>query len=262
MPLPYATLKQNGWSCIKSNYWYVVLADFLIAIIVQAASGVVSGILSAIMTAVLQFTAFGAIAVSGGFDSNSETTAVIIAMITYFIFYGVILVLSLALSAFVTEPMNVGRSSYYLKNRTRTATFTDIFNGVTKNYKNVAKVCFFRVLYVFLWSMLFVVPGIIKSLEYSQVPFILAENPDIEYKTALSLSSRLVYGHKFDICLFYLSFIGWYLLGAFAMGIGQYFVNPYYNSSRTELYEFLKVDAVGSGRVAAEELTPYVTPVI
>lgn len=101
-------------------------------------------------------------------------------------------------------------------------------------------VMFMKSLFVFLWSLLFLIPGIIKSYEYRFVAYIVAENPGIDYKTALAVSRDMTYGHKGAMFVLDLSFIGWFLLGGLLCGIGVLFVYPYYDATYAQLYLRLK----------------------
>ena len=240
MYVSITTLKENGWKAIKDRYWEALLADFLNSTITSTVVGIISGIISTISVLVLNFAIFGSVI---AFDSDNTALGilgVIISVIVYLLFFVVIYATILLTIAFIQEPMNVGKYKYYLNNRTGSAQLNDIFFGVTSNYKNIAKVSFFKYLSVLLWSLLFMIPGIIKQYEYVMVPYILAENPDMDSKEAMALSSRLMDGHKFDFFIFTLSFIGWFLLASFTGGIGTLFLMPYFNASITEYYEYVK----------------------
>ncbi len=114
-------------------------------------------------------------------------------------------------------------------------------SGFSRSYKNIVKIMFFRNLFTFLWSMLFVIPGIIKAYEYRMIPFILAENPDIKMEDAFALSKRMMDNEKLNAFVLDLSFMGWMILGAFSCGIFHiFYVNPYYQLANAELYLVLK----------------------
>lgn len=95
---------------------------------------------------------------------------------------------------------------------------------------------FLRNLYTFLWALLFVIPGIIKSLSYAMTPFIMAENPAMTAKEAIDLSRERMEGHKWELFCLSLSFIGWNLLSALTLGIGSVFLNPYMNAAYAAFY--------------------------
>ena len=108
--------------------------------------------------------------------------------------------------------------------------------------------------FVALWSMLFIIPGIVKGLAWSQVPYLLAENPGMSGKRARELSDRMTYGHKWDIFVLHLSFLGWILLGCLACGVGTLFVAPYCEATYAELYATLRGNALANGWATPEEL--------
>ncbi|MCK5128612.1 MAG: DUF975 family protein [Clostridiales bacterium] len=108
------------------------------------------------------------------------------------------------------------------------------------NYFPIVKAMFLRGLYTFLWSLLLVIPGIIKAYSYRMVPYILTENPQMDANEAITLSRNMMSGQKWRAFVLDLSFIGWYLLGMLAFGIGVLFVNPYKYSTDAQLYLVLR----------------------
>ena len=88
-------------------------------------------------------------------------------------------------------------------------------------------------------------------------PFILAENPGIPANRAIQLSCDMTTGHKWEMFVLDLSFIGWYLLGALAFGIGIFFVNPYYHSTKAQLYLALRAIALDRQIITLQELEGY-----
>lgn len=103
-------------------------------------------------------------------------------------------------------------------------------------------------LFIFLWSLLLVVPGIIKSYQYRMVPYIMAENPQMNYRDALALSSRMTEGHKLELFILELSFVGWIILGSLLCGIGVIFVQPYINATFAEVYAEMRKASGAAGR--------------
>ena len=96
---------------------------------------------------------------------------------------------------------------------------------------------FMRNLYIFLWSLLLLVPGIIKSFEYYMVTYLMAEFPDMSREEAFRLSKKMMMGNKMDVFILELSFFGWYILTAFTCGIlGLFYVTPYVHATKAELY--------------------------
>ena len=97
-------------------------------------------------------------------------------------------------------------------------------------------------LYTILWTLLFIVPGIIKGLAYSLTPFIVKDNPQLSPNQAINLSMKMMKGHKFDLFYLYLSFIGWILLAMLTLGIGLLWVIPYMQTSMAAFYLDVKND--------------------
>lgn len=110
-------------------------------------------------------------------------------------------------------------------------------------------------LFILLWSMLLVIPGIVKSYAYFAAPYILAEFPAVRATDAIRISMRMTNGFKAEIFVLDLSFIGWHLLSALTFGLlGIFYVNPYYYTSRAGMYEELKQNAINTGTVNYWEL--------
>lgn len=91
-------------------------------------------------------------------------------------------------------------------------------------------------LYIFLWSLLFVIPGIIKGLAYSMTPFLMAENPELTAREAIKLSQQKMEGHKWELFCLMVSFIGWEILAILTAGIGYIFLYPYLNAAYAAFY--------------------------
>ena len=87
-------------------------------------------------------------------------------------------------------------------------------------------------LYIFLWSLLFIIPGIVKSYAYALAEFIAMENPEMSASDCLRLSQERMDGHKKELFLLDLSFIGWHILCMFTFGIGYLFLAPYMAQTR------------------------------
>ena len=99
-------------------------------------------------------------------------------------------------------------------------------------------------IFTFLWSLLFVVPGIIKAISYSQSYYILAEHPEMSGKEAMDASIEMMDGHKMDYFVLLLSFIPWMLLCGITCGIASLYVVPYMNATLVNFYEAIKSPVV------------------
>ncbi len=95
--------------------------------------------------------------------------------------------------------------------------------------------------FLILWSLLFIVPGIIKSYSYAMVPFLLAD-PDVQEEDVITRSRQMMDGHKWELFMLQLSFLGWILLGTFTLGIlNFFFVTPYFQLATAGFYQELKL---------------------
>ena len=143
-------------------------------------------------------------------------------------------------SIFIGNVISVGEQNYFIKNHYENPAINEIFQGFKGNYLNVVKIMFIMELKIMLWLLLLVVPGIIKAYEYSMIPYLLAENPNITMDEAFSLSKQMTTGQKMNLFVLDLSFLGWYFLGFLCFGIGALFVKPYDVAAFTEVYLILK----------------------
>ncbi|MCI6228901.1 MAG: DUF975 family protein [Firmicutes bacterium] len=130
--------------------------------------------------------------------------------------------------------------------------FSDLFSQFDRFGTGFAQQ-FLRILYTTLWTLLFIIPGIVKSLSYAMTPFILEDHPEMTASEAIKASMKLMDGHKMDLFILGLSFIGWSLLACLTMGIGYLFLTPYINAAYAAFYRNI------SGQ--RQEARSYVPPV-
>lgn len=173
--------------------------------------------------------------------SDEQLMVILGVLMIVFLF---IFLFAVLFGTFVGAPVMVGKARFFMESREMSAGNAGIgklfHNFSHGNYWNTVKTMFLRNLFINLWSLLFVIPGIIKAYEYYMVPYILAENPQIHYRDALNLSKDMMQGQKMSTFVMELSFVGWILLGTLACGIGVYFVLPYYEATFAELYAVLR----------------------
>ena len=116
-----------------------------------------------------------------------------------------------------------------------------IFDGYKNGeWKRIGGTYLLYYIYVILWTLLLIIPGIIKALSYSMTPFILQDDPTISGNAAIEKSMRMMDGHKMDLFWLFLSFIGWIILSIMTFGIGFILLEPYINTSVAHFYEDLK----------------------
>ncbi|HAG03937.1 MAG TPA: hypothetical protein DCG28_00725 [Lachnospiraceae bacterium] len=226
-----ATLKQNAKALLKTCYWPAVLVSLIMAFTGGGGGG--GGSFNT-----------GRMGQNGGSDSLSRLSGDQIAAIAIIVLivFVVVLAISCAIMAFVFGPLNVGCTKFFLNCRYNTAKVADVaFVFGHTGYKNVAKTMFLKYLYIVLWSLLFIIPGIVKAYEYFLVPYILADDPNTPCEEAFAKSKEIMTGQKMNVFLLHLSFIGWFILGIFTLGLlNLFYVNPYVNLTNSELYYALK----------------------
>lgn len=142
----------------------------------------------------------------------------------------------------VTGPMALG-SSYVILKLVRTRQkidFKDLFAGFSQDIGQNILLGFLSSLFVALWSLLFLIPGIVKAYGYGMIYYIKADHPEYDWRTCLQVSQQMMYGHKMDLFVLDLSFIGWYFVGSLCLGVGALWVHPYHETTRALFYEQLK----------------------
>lgn len=171
---------------------------------------------------------------------TAAAIATVVVLIITIVFV-VALIIVIPVSVFLINPLEVGTNRFFVQNLKLDANLREICFAFDHNYLNCVKILFFRDLYVFLWSLLFIIPGIIKAYEYRMVPYILGDNPNIDREEAFALSNMLMQGNKGKAFVLDISFLGWYILNGLTLGIlGIFYVNPYVKQTNAALYLKLK----------------------
>ncbi|MDO5409788.1 MAG: DUF975 family protein [Lachnospiraceae bacterium] len=148
----------------------------------------------------------------------------------------------IAIGIFLINPVEVGGCRFFMENTMEAAQPGKLFYAFQNgNYTEVVITLFLRNLYIALWSLLLVIPGIIKSYEYRMVPYLLADTPEMRGEDAFRISKEMMRGEKWNAFILDLSFIGWNILNTFTLGIlGIFYVAPYVNATNAELFAEFK----------------------
>lgn len=120
--------------------------------------------------------------------------------------------------------------------------FKNTFHGYWKN----VGASLLMVIFIFLWSLLFIIPGVVKGLAYSLTPYILKDYPELSANQAINLSMKMMKGHKFDLFWLFLSFIGWSILCIFTLGIGYLWLMPYMMTTMAAFYQEVKTEYINN----------------
>ncbi len=142
----------------------------------------------------------------------------------------------------VLLPLLWGYITYFLRLiRQEDLGYSHLFDGFS-DYLRIFFAELLKGIYTILWTLLFIIPGFIKSYSYAMTEFILKDNPDISGEEAICQSIRLMKGHKMDLFMIDLSMIGWLILSCLTLGIGFLFLLPYNYSAHAHFYEDLKLE--------------------
>lgn len=163
----------------------------------------------------------------------------------------VVILIVLVAKVFVGNLLKMGGYRFFILNQTAQPGIGTLLDGFRSgHYVNIVLAMFLRDLFTALWSLLLVVPGIVKHYEYLMVPYIIAENPAMDYKEAFQISKQMMDGEKMEAFIMDLSFLGWYLLSAVTCGLlAIFYVNPYVQASFAEMYTFNKQKAYQEGYI-------------
>jgi uncharacterized membrane protein len=181
----------------------------------------------------------------------------IVPFIIYLVISAVASTLTLGIGVIITLPLFVGMQLIYImlwryENPTVEIMFTSAFQ---ENFARKLGGMLWMHLFTYLWSLLFVIPGIVKSYSYSMTPYILAKYPGVSATDALKISMRIMKGHKLDLFIVDLSFIGWNLLGMLTAGIlNVFYVYPYMLITKAGCFDEYLSDSLSRGVIDSSEL--------
>ncbi|MGN0202479.1 MAG: DUF975 family protein [Candidatus Cryptobacteroides sp.] len=131
-----------------------------------------------------------------------------------------------------------------------------MFKSAFTKYWRTVLATLLQFIYILLWSLLLIVPGIIKAFSYAMTWFILEDEPDLSPNKAIELSMAMMKGRKFDFFYLALSFIGWGILSVFTLGIGALWLGPYMYASFAAFYQDVKADFIAKKNLAAAPAAP------
>lgn len=243
-------LKERGKEAIRRNYWKCVLVSLILMLFVQGSAG--SSARGTSHSSDQNNTEDYSYTVSAGtnafnFNFDLGDGASILfrnPVIGFFtgMFLLIVVILTIILRIFVFAPMEIGGCRFFIENAyAPSEPGRLLFSFHSGHYSKMVLTMFCRDFFVSLWSLLFVIPGIIKSYEYRMVPYLMADAPDLTRQEAFRISKDLMYGQKMNAFVLDLSFIGWQILSVCTCGLlGVFYVNSYINATNAELFLELK----------------------
>lgn len=176
-------------------------------------------------------------------ESNPVITGVIITILTFVFVVGIVMF-------FIGGAVELGHDQYYMELcNDRAPAFKVLFSRFGIFFKALGLRLFVS-LFIFLWMLLLIVPGIVAAYRYSMASYIMAQNPDIGIREAVNRSKEMMAGRKWRMFCLDISFIGWALLSVLTCGIGFLWLIPYTSAARAAFY----LDASGQGIPAEPQL--------
>ena len=192
-------------------------------------------------------TLLGAIS-AGGFSINLEDYEFLmkydwaVVILTALASYGTIASIVAFILGGVVE---LGYCTYLMKQYDRgDFKLQDLFSHISTNFGGGFCLRLLSNIYIALWSLLFVIPGIVKTYSYAMAPYLMAEHPEWGAKECITRSRELMNGHKWELFCLDFSFIGWILLSIFTLGIGGIVLLPYQRAARTAFYRNLSPNVI------------------
>lgn len=232
-------LKARAKASIKANYWQCLLVCIIIAIL--------AGNFISIEYNIDYNQFYLNLGSSTSYISRTLMILTTLAAATLGI-------LGIIYRIFILNPLSVGKVRYFLENREEPSRLDALlFAFRQKDYFNIVAILFLRGLFTFLWTLLLIIPGIVKAYEYGQIEYILAENPGLSSKRVFQMTREMTMGNKWDIFVLDLSFIGWNILSAFTCGIVGVAIMPYYEATFAELYISLRDEYIDAGYAGFDE---------
>ncbi|MCR5748129.1 MAG: DUF975 family protein [Lachnospiraceae bacterium] len=257
-------LKKRGKATFKGNYWKSVVVALVMAVV----AGGIGGISGNFNPTAFKKSVFSENIVTpdstekpdaieimeetGLIEDYDEIYAIAEELISspefktlLAIFIGIFvfsLLFAFAISIFLVAPLMIGCMRFFKQAaESREYSLGNIGYSFSKSYLNIVKIYLLMEVKVFLWTLLLIIPGIIKSYEYAMIPYILTDDPDISSKDAFKRTKEMMTGNKWHVFLLNLSFIGWIFLTMITLGlVGIFYAYPYIYATEAELYLTLR----------------------
>ena len=227
-----AEIKERGRAAFKANFWPSVIAAFLLTLFT---SGTVGASSSHAQSTTVETQGLEEAASS---LSTNEQALIVGAIIAGSL---IIFAIALVLRIFLFNPLSVGCHRFFRKNVEDPTTQLGTIKEGFGDYGRVFITLLIRDIFITLWSLLLLIPGIMKAYSYRMVPYLVTEYPNLSPTEVLKRSSEMMRGNRMQAFLLDLSFIGWLLLGIVTFNLGNIFwTGPYHENANAAL--FLELD--------------------
>jgi uncharacterized membrane protein len=237
MDMTYTQMRERARERLK-GFWGLALGVALVAALLGGASN--SGV-SPVVNLITKLT------------SRDSNTGAFYQQYSPFLLASLPVFGTVGLAQFVLGgPVMLGLKTFFLKlDRRQPAKFDDLFSQFD-NFGNGFLLALLTGIFVFLWTLLLIVPGIIAAYSYAMAPYLMADDPKLGAMDAIRASKQMMKGHKSRLFWLNLSFIGWALLSALTLGIGYLWLTPYIEATTACFYNELKSDTAASGQNQAQ----------
>lgn len=242
-------LKERAKVSLRRNYWKCVLVAFILTLVLEG--GLSSNGNSSKSNQNSGYASENSFSIGDSFKYNfplPETNNILVSVgqgILHFVYNGFAITLFLAgmlLEIFVFLPLEIGGCRFFTENAYQTSDPGRLlFPFKSGYYGKMVLTMFLRNLFVALWTLLLIIPGLIKTYEYRMVPYLLADCPEMSRQDAFAISKEMMNGQKMEAFILDLSFLGWKILSACTCGlVGIFYVYPYQYATNAELFLALK----------------------
>ncbi len=239
-------IKAKGKAAFQANYWRCVLVALIVVCILgsgaaankrsaDSAADQVPGYQQSSSLVKNPITELKEVLAALSSAQRNAVVGVIAAAV------GGTLLVFVLIDVLLINPLEVGCRRFFLVNSDRAAELNELGYGFKSNFGNVVKTILLRDVYLFLWALLFVIPAIVKAYSYALVPYILADDPSMSPKDAITCSRTMMNGNKWKAFMLDLSFIGWDILAVVTAGlVGVFYSNPYQCAAHAEMYKAIR----------------------
>jgi len=237
-------IKRRGKAVFKANYWRSVLSAFLLSLLVggsalSAGSNMDDDNVDTIDDADTTGAEQTLNDATDAFNSLPEDQKSAVGMVIMGAILAGLVVACIAfvLRIFVFNPLQVGCYGFFRENARGLHPDLGVIKSGFGRYGHTFITLLLRDLFLILWTLLFIIPGIVKAYSYRMVPFILRDNPELSATEVIAASRHLMNGNKWKTFVFDLSYIGWFLLGCITFGlVNVFWTSPYRQNANAALY--------------------------
>lgn len=224
-----SAIKERGRTAFKSNYWPSVIVALIMTVIAAGTAASGTSRTNDVSAEHLGDTFYT-------LTPNEQAIVASFVLGALAIFAGI----AFLLRVFAFNHVKVGCCRFYRKNLNNSSTSVGTVVEGFSDYWRVLVTMLLKDLYIFLWSLLFIIPGIMKSYSYRLVPYIVTEYPELSSSEVIELSKRMMQGNRWRSFLLDLSFIGWIILGVITLNVGNIlWTSPYAYSTDAALFDEL-----------------------